>query len=480
MRDVVLQAIDEALAVRLIEATDGQTPQARLRRYRFVHSLVREVVYEGLGTLRQSRLHGLVGEAMERMAPLEAARPSELAHHFANAGASAKAVDYACAAAEQATAVMAYEDAASSYELALGLLASAGQGDRRRCELLLALAWSRWQSNDAVRARAAAWEAAAAARAMASAELLAEAALSYGDSFRGFQIGVPDPELVDLLEAALAGLGTRASGLRSRVQARLAVALFHVAGSEKRRNALSVESLRVSRRAADAGAELAALYSRHWAIWGPDSVADRLRAAEQMVALAGAARRCGDELPRPPLPLHGSARGGRHRAARPRAGAVRATRRQLRQPYYRWYVDRFSPCGRFSTAGSTIPSTRQRAAEASARPAPDVMQILGVQICPAPRQGGSRAGRRDPRLHRVVPDIPALARGTSLLRLCRDRRTGPARDGTRARLAPTTSPRCRATRSGSARWRAFSRTSAPFSATPITPVLYRLLLRSSR
>lgn len=411
MRDVVLQAIDEALAVRLIEAADGQTPQARLRRYRFVHSLVREVVYEGLGTHRQSRLHGLVGEAMERLAPFEAARPSELAHHFANAGASARAVDHACAAAEQATAVMAYEEAASSYELALGQLGAAGQGDRRRCELLLSLAWSRWQSNDAVRARAAAWEAAAAARTLGAAEILAAAALSYGDSFRGFQIGVHDPELVELLESALAGLGTRASGLRARVLARLAVALFQVAGSEKRRNALSVESLRVSRRAADAGAELAALYSRHWAIWGPDSVADRLRAAEQMVGLA---ERLGDAE----MSFHA------HRFRFMdllEDGAIAPLDRELalceqlagrlRQPYYRWYVDTFLALrafldGRFDDSERLA----QQAAEVGQRAQnQNVMQILGVQIFALRREQGRLAELGDAIRGFVAsyPNIPA-------------------------------------------------------------------------
>lgn len=432
VREAVLKAIDEALAIRLIEPVDALTAQARLRRYRFVHSLVREVVYDGLGAGRQARLHELVGEALERRAP-DLAPASELAHHFANAGAADRAVDYACAAAEQASAVMAYEEAAASYELALSLLGSTAEDAARRCRLLLALAWSRWQANDAAAARRAAQEAATLARALESPELFAEAALSCGDSFRGFQMGIHDPELVALLEAALAGLGKRASGLRGRVMARLAVALYHVGGSAARRTALSDDSLRVSRRARDGAAELAALYGRHWAIWGPDTVADRLQAAGEMVRLA---ERRGDAE----MSFHA------HRFRFMdllEQGVVPPLDRelavcdqlagQLRQPYYRWYVDTFLAlraflAGRFAECEALA----QRAAAVGQQAQnQNVMQIFGIQMFTLRREQGRLGELRDAIRGFITayPNIPGWH--AALVLVCAE--TGDA-EGARAEL----------------------------------------------
>lgn len=392
VRDMVLQAIDEAVAVRLIEPVNGAASVVRLRRYRFVHSLVQEVVYDGLGSCMQAHLHGLVGDSMERMAGREPGKHSgELARHFAHAAEEygAKAVRYAVAAAEQATALMAYEEASSHYELALRLLGSTGDA-RRRCELLLALGWSRWQANDAGRARAVVSEAAALARSLGSADLFAEAALSYGDSFRGFEMGVYEPELIELLEDALAGLAEGDGGLRARALGRLAVALYHVAGSEDRRQALSRQAVAASRRSKDGAAELAALYSRHWAIWGPDSLDGRLHAATQMVRLA---ERLGDGE----MSFHA------HRFRFMdllEKGAIAPLERefelcerlagQLRQPYYWWYIDtfralrafldgRFEDCERLAHQAADVGRQAQNQ---------NVMQILGVQIFAVRREQG--------------------------------------------------------------------------------------------
>ncbi len=395
VRDLVLRAIDEAVAVRLIEAINGAADLVRLRRYRFVHSLVREVVYDALGASRQVQLHGLVGGAIEEMAGREPARQAELAHHFANAGEvhSERAVDYCVAAAAQATAQMAYEEASAHYERALRVLEAAGRSGAQRCELLLALGWSRWQANDAARARPVVREAAALARSLGSAELLARAALSYGDAFRGFEMGVYDRDLVELLEAAIAGLGEREGGLRARALARVAVALYHLEGSDQRRETLSLQAVKASRRARDPGAQLATLYSRHWAIWGPESLDSRLQAATQMVRLA---ERAGDAE----MSFHA------HRFRFMdllEEGSVEPMERELRfceelagrlgQPYYRWYVDTFHALRAF-LAGRFDDCERlaQGAAEVGQRAQnQNVMQILGIQIFAVRREQGRLA-----------------------------------------------------------------------------------------
>lgn len=411
VRDLVLGAIDEAVAVRLIEPIGGDRTLVRLRRYRFVHSLVREVVYDTLGGGRQALLHGLVGDAIEEIGARDPARQAELAHHFANAGEihGAKAIAYSVAAAEQATATMAYEEAGAHYDRALSLLGVAGGNDRQRCELLLAMAWSHWQANDGARARPIAREAAALARALGSSDLLARAALSYGDAFRGFEMGVYDHELVELLEAALAAVGDQESELRARVLARLAVALYHAEGSDGRRETLSLQAVKASRRVRDAGAQLATLYSRHWAIWGPDSLDSRLSAATEMVLLAD---RVGDAE----MSFHA------HRFRFMdllEEGSVEPLEHELQlcedlagrlgQPYYRWYVDtfhalraflegRFADCERLAHVAAEVGQRAQNQ---------NVTQILGIQIFAVRREQG-RLGELTDAIRGFIDSFPKI------------------------------------------------------------------------
>ena len=57
----LLPALEEAVARRLVtETEDGN--------YAFVHALVRETIYEALGSVRRIRLHRRVGEALESFA----------------------------------------------------------------------------------------------------------------------------------------------------------------------------------------------------------------------------------------------------------------------------------------------------------------------------------------------------------------------------------------------------------------------------
>ena len=256
--------------------------------------------------------------------------------------------------------------------------------------------------------------------------------MSYGDSFRGFEMGILDPELVSLLEAALARLGRRASGLRARVLARLAVALYHTGDSAPRRRALSDESLRVSRRARDAASELAALYSRQWAIWGPDTVADRLLAAGEMVRLA---ERLGDAEMRfhahrfrfmDLLEQGTSAALGRELATCEQLAA------QLRQPYYRWYVDTFLGlqaflAGRFDEYERLA---QQAAAIGQQAQNQNVMQIFGIQMFALRREQGRLAELRDA-ISGFIAAYPHIPWGAALAVVCAE--TGDA-EGARAEL----------------------------------------------
>ena len=80
-------------------------PLGEARGYRFSHPLIREELYEGLGTARRARLHRLVGEGLEEMRGLDAGSYlKELAFHFREAApvsGAGKAVEHLRRAGER-------------------------------------------------------------------------------------------------------------------------------------------------------------------------------------------------------------------------------------------------------------------------------------------------------------------------------------------------------------------------------------------
>jgi DNA-binding SARP family transcriptional activator len=129
----VIDALDEAASAGLLaEAGHGD--------YGFAHALVRQTIYDGLGTARRMRLHRQVGEALEASGD---APPEALAHHFAEAakdGQARKAASYALAAGRSAVRRAGYDEAAAHYERGLRALEAAGGPNQKlRRELLLAL-----------------------------------------------------------------------------------------------------------------------------------------------------------------------------------------------------------------------------------------------------------------------------------------------------------------------------------------------------
>jgi DNA-binding winged helix-turn-helix (wHTH) protein len=330
-----LAAIDEAVAARLVEALPGVPA-----RHRFAHALVGETLYGALAQGERARLHGAVGAAIETVhrADLEP-YVTALAHHFAEAAALGdgdRAAAYARRAGDRAAEIWGYEDAAAQYEraLLLGTRASA----RERLPLLLGQGENLWKAGELTRAKAVFQRAAALARSERAPRELALAALGYGGGFRGFDLGVVEPPLIELLEESLTVLRNRPSALLARVMARLAVALYHVPDSLERRKTLSREAVRMAERGGDLSAHLAALYSRHWAIWGPDDLDARLSAARTMRELA---EQVGDRE----MALHGhrfhlldSLQLGDRAAIDTDLAACTRLAEELRQPYYRWYA----------------------------------------------------------------------------------------------------------------------------------------------
>jgi len=133
--DDLLKMIEEALEARVIEETE------HAGRYRFTHAQMQETLLAELSTTRRVRLHGQVGEALERRYGTRAEeRAGRLAMHFGEAATlsprfSEKAAHYAAAAGRQALAQLAYPEAARHFRAALA--AREGQEiDDARAELL--------------------------------------------------------------------------------------------------------------------------------------------------------------------------------------------------------------------------------------------------------------------------------------------------------------------------------------------------------
>jgi len=333
----VARLLSEAESARFVVAD----PQ-HVGRYRFSHALVRETLYSSLSSQQRAQLHRLIGEALERTAGNGAQlRFAELALHFSQAaleGGIEKALAYTVKAAEHATELLGYEEAAGHYEKALHLL-ELRPDDRRRCELLLALGEAQRRAGATEAARKSFRHASELARGLAAPELLARAALGFATGFAGVTVsgGTEDPFVVSLLEDALRGLGEDDSPLRARVLGRLAMELYWSV-SQEQRGALSQQAVEMARRLHDPATLAYTLNARQVALWGPDNLEERLAGAEEMISLA---KQVGDQE----LALRGQIRlitgrlehGDLKWADREFVIYVKRAE-ELRQPAYLWFV----------------------------------------------------------------------------------------------------------------------------------------------
>jgi len=104
----LLSQLDLAIARGLVQRRD------REGRYEFVHSMVLEVVYDGLSATSRVAHHLAIAEALEELEPLEPPL-EQLALHFhralATGGVADRAYRYAIAAAARAAKVLAFVEA---------------------------------------------------------------------------------------------------------------------------------------------------------------------------------------------------------------------------------------------------------------------------------------------------------------------------------------------------------------------------------
>ena len=252
-------------------------------------------------------------------------------------GDAERAIEYATRAGRDAVRLLAYEEAARLYGMAIAALETTlVPHDEARCDLLLALGDAEARAGNMPEAKNAFLAAAEIARHRGMPEALAQAAVGYGGRIVWARAG-HDLRLVALLRDALAGLPPSDSPLRVRLLARLAGALRDEPSPEARA-ALGAQAVEMARRLDDPATLAYALDGHHAAILGPGNPEERLALANEIVRLADA----GDDRERAIQGRHYRVIALMELAVLERVDAEVAAMamlaEELRQPAQLWYV----------------------------------------------------------------------------------------------------------------------------------------------
>ncbi|HWM14726.1 MAG TPA: BTAD domain-containing putative transcriptional regulator [Gaiellaceae bacterium] len=280
-QDELLETLDEAMSARIVSDVPGGRD-----RLRFAHVLIRDALYEGLTTARRVRLHRQVVEALDARYGDEAgAHLAELAHHAMAGSDFPRGLREARRAGDRALALLAYEEAARLYAVALEALDVAAASDEEtRCELLLLLGEAQSRAGDTRAAKGSILEAADIARRLGLPRELARAAAAYGGRIVFARADGDDP-LLPLLEEGLAALGDEDLELRARLLARL-TGVLRDEHARERRDLLSREAVELARRAGDDAALAYALDARAGSVLAPDTVLECLDLSTELREVA--------------------------------------------------------------------------------------------------------------------------------------------------------------------------------------------------
>ena len=283
--DELLDILDNCVAVRIVVEAPGVPG-----RFGFSHALIRQTLYEELGSTRRVVYHERVGRAIET---LRAGRLDDqlgaLAHHFLEAaavGGVSTAIDYAQRAAQHAVNQLAYAEAAGLLDRARQTVELLTPDDNDTlAELWLAIGDARWRTGAEAASADAYLEATNCARRAHSADALARAAWGYQDTT--FVLGRSNPRSIALAEEALAALGDTKPALRAQALSAIARELQFTDQIERRREVAN-EAMMLARHSRDPMAVAIAAFAyadeRYLAGDADESAAvyrEAVRAAEQ-------------------------------------------------------------------------------------------------------------------------------------------------------------------------------------------------------
>jgi len=277
----LLDRLDAAVTASLLdESTDS------VGRFRFVHALINQTLYERLGATRRASMHHRVAVALEQTSSQHLdERVAELALHWRLAATdSSKAAKYTARAGRRALESLAPAEAAKLFADALDLLGP--EEDAERCEALIGLGEAQQLTGDP-QYRTTLLEAAEIASSLGHAGLAAAAALA---NTRGFTslIGDLDNEREAAIERALELDDGADSGRRAQLLALQSQELLYER-DPARRQALAREAIALARDLADPRVRSRVLQHAFHGLWGPDTVALRAGLTDDLLASAQAA-----------------------------------------------------------------------------------------------------------------------------------------------------------------------------------------------
>jgi DNA-binding CsgD family transcriptional regulator len=274
--------IEEALHAHVLEAAEEPG------WFQFSHALIRDTLYDEIAVPTRSGLHLRVAQAIEERYKDDADRHlPALAHHYTSAlpGADAgRATDIARQAAERASRLLAHEEAARYYRLALKAAGAMSPRDpAMTIGLLNALGESLTATGEYLQAREAFEQAMSLANTSSAIDQMARAALGFETAT--WAPGLPGQAAARLLREALAAQSSGDSTTKAKLLSSLARALIF-SGDAAQATIVREQAVAIARRSGDTGTLATTLVSTLSARWQPERSTERMRDIDEAVRLA--------------------------------------------------------------------------------------------------------------------------------------------------------------------------------------------------
>lgn len=290
--ETALEVLDTAVEAGLVTED-----QERLGWFRFTHALAAETLYQTTGRLRRARLHRQVGTAAVRAWAGNAEMAAEIARHWVLAAeldpsVAAQAAGYAAEAARIADGRPVPDEATALWRQAVAAADLADKEDLDRHPLLIGLGASLYRAghpDEALPVFVQAMEELLAAQEAGGdldASRLAGTAVTLVSELSWCPVDRGDvgKRLVEVFERARSRVTEPVH--RALVLSCLAVARHHD-GDPEGGAELSDEALALAQVATDDEALAQVLHLRAAVLNGPDHLAQRLKAVNELLALPG-------------------------------------------------------------------------------------------------------------------------------------------------------------------------------------------------
>jgi hypothetical protein len=372
----LLDRVEGAVAASLL----AESPE-QVGRFRFVHALINNTLYEALGATRRAHMHARVAQALEELYGADPGEHlAELALHWRLASVSVdktKAADYALRAGQRALENLAPAEAVKLFADAVELIGDVDGVER--CEALIGLGEARRQSGDAAY-RETLLEASRIACSLEHAELAARAAFANNRGFASI-LGEVDRERLAAIEQAIKLDDPPHPARRARLLALQAQELLWDPDYE-RRWALADEAVALARETSDARTFPEVLTLAGNAYWTSQTLDLRSGLTNELSECATAT---GDPAllfwaHQIEFNFYGE-KGELARAQRALEGMMRIAD-ELGQPILTWFAEYAAACwelahGELAAAESLVEAAFQTGQEAEA---PDAIFVYGAQL----------------------------------------------------------------------------------------------------